>query len=235
MGRRVARTLVASAVVALVAAIVWGVLFAAFGTTEGEVGDLEAVVDHFDGADRSSLTEAGTADDDALEWTAASGEWGVVGGQAAVLVPGAQGSAALTQAGSPLVTVSARMTAAAAGWALVFRYAGPGDQWFVATPTAGAPLALFVVVDGRVEQVVSGTGAPPRPGDRVEVRSTADGIVVRTDGRTVIERSDTRFATAAGVGMALLGTDQQARWDDFTVQVDGFPIVTVPADATPGP
>lgn len=179
------------------------------------------VADDFDRPDTAA--SLGTADT-GQPWEALAGTWGIVGQQAYVATPNAEGgrrSLAVVELGSGNGSVSATASTMANGWGIVFRYRGPFDYWMLQASTEFATYNLVKVVGGELVPVTQGgIGlAPIADGTRVGVEFQGTTISIVLDDQVVKIFEDPELQNGTKVGMIVPASGAStARWDDFTAQ-----------------
>lgn len=150
-------------------------------------------------------------------WDQVRGTWDVGPDGARVTQPGPQLSVAVRPVAGVDGQVVVDGTFSGDGWAVVVRWAGPGDYALVVVEPDEDAISLVAVVSDR--STLLGVAALP-PGDADAVRSVAvelDGPVmeVRVDGALAVAGRDDDLADGTHAGVAVLGEVPDARFTRF--------------------
>ncbi len=195
---------------------------------EGEDLSVTGVSDSFDRPDDpSSLGTSPTG----MMWRADAGTWGIVGGQAAPLVPAPGHSFAVVPLGNSDGAVQVQMAKVADGAGLVFRYQDPRNYWAVTAAPYYATWVVSRTVDART-QVVANTGlSATHDGTTLAVRMTGDVIDVAVEAGVRKTISDGALLHSSMVGLMVSGISSTApRFDDFEMAAVASPPVSPPTD-----
>ena len=229
-GSPVAVRFLAALVTVIVAiAVVWALLFFAFGTTDGTVSQARRVTDAFarpDGAGLGTPTRG-------PKWDVTAGTWVTNGGQAEVERPASDGrSVAISPLRATQVRLAATATKVAPGWGLAFRYQSQRAFWFVAVVDDAGTLRIGRVKGSKVIDTQDITTAKVTDGSKVEVRVDGRSVEVWIDGQIASEVTTDELWKATGIGLLLAGSHTEARWDDVAGGPLPAPAIVIPP-ATP--
>lgn len=153
-------------------------------------------------------------------WQAASGTWGIAGGEAFVSHPAPGDGPDLAVVRPPVAdgTVQVRMARGARQAGLIFRYRNPSDYWAL---VAAPDYATWVVVRiaGGEQTVVANSGvASTGDGTTIGVRLRGGDVDVMIDGKVTTTVNTGAADGADMVGMVANGPDGAvARFDDFAI------------------
>ena len=169
---------------------------------------------------RAVLVATGSeaADSRGRMWRSIRGDWRLMERSTLVDKPGAGATSLIvSHAASPAVTVKARLSTAASGAGIVFRYKDPFDYWSLTAVRNVATWQLRKIVGGRQTFATSTGFTPTRNGTVVTVTTKTDGtIYVSFNGTPPQVLTDNALADQTGVGLIALGASaQHAVFEDF--------------------